>query len=155
MPPDSNTCADYSGNNLPFLLRAFRDDPIHSFSKQRKKKKSLYGEEKELFYCITCLRLITSGDQRIQVAGSHEHSFLNPGGCMYEIGCFQDAIGSVAQGVPTDEFTWFKGFRWRVAYCNRCFQHIGWQYLKNNQECFWGLILRLLTTGYNGNPGIG
>lgn len=151
MPPDTNTRADYNGNIQPYLLRAFRDDPIHSFSKQQKNKKSLHGEEKELLYCITCLRLITSGDQRIQVEGSHEHTFLNPGGCMYKIGCFQDAIGSVAQGMPTDEFTWFKGFHWRVAYCKKCFQHIGWQYLQSNQEYFWGLILRLLTTENKGN----
>jgi hypothetical protein len=129
-----------------FMLRSFRDDQLLSRTKPGRKKQPLNQEEKEFLYCAYCLKLITSADQRIRMGGTHEHTFSNPAGITFRIGCFQDAQGSVAHGIPTDEFTWFKGFQWCMAYCEGCLKHIGWQYLRNGQGAFWGLILNMLTT---------
>lgn len=134
------------GRQIPlFLFRALRDDQLLSRTKPRQKKKLLKLEEKELLYCAYCLNLITSGDQRIRI-GSHEHTFSNPAGIMFRIGCFQNAQGSVTHGIPIEEFTWFKGFQWCMAHCSGCLKHIGWQYTRSGQEGFWGLILNMLTT---------
>lgn len=128
-----------------FILRAFRDGQLFSKTKPRQKKKPLNQEEKELLYCAYCLNLITSGDQRIRMEGSHEHAFSNPAGITFNIGCFQSAQGTVTQGIPTEEFTWFKGFQWCMAHCSGCLKHIGWQYIQSGHGGFWGLILNMLT----------
>jgi hypothetical protein len=32
------------------------------------------------------------------------------------------------EGEPSAEFSWFPGFKWTVAVCVRCRQHLGWQF---------------------------
>jgi hypothetical protein len=146
LPSTSSGQAHLDAEARRFMLRAFKDDQVLSHTKPGRKKQPLGQEEKELLYCAYCLKLITSGDQRIRMGGSHEHTFSNPTGITFRIGCFQDAQGSVTHGIPTDEFTWFKGFQWSMAYCEGCLKHIGWQYLRSGQGAFWGLILNMLTT---------
>ncbi len=145
MPPNLNFYGHLNQLIPPYILRTFREDQVISIAKKKKKEKPIYEKEKELLYCISCLKLITSGDQRTRMGENHEHTFFNPGGFMFKIGCFRDAPGSVPQGIPTEEFTWFKGFSWCLAQCGGCFQHIGWHYLRNDQGDFWGLILNMLT----------
>ncbi len=136
----------YFGNRLKpsFLLRAFRENKVLSFTKKQSQEKPL--DEKEFLYCASCLTLITTGDQRILMEGGHEHTFFNPGGVIFKIGCFQEAPGSFAQGAATADFSWFTGFQWRVAHCGGCLQHMGWQYLQKEKRGFWGMILDQLTS---------
>ena len=44
-------------------------------------------------------------------------------------------------GPETDEFTWFKGYRWRIAVCGRCQVHLGWRFRSANRAEFHALIL--------------
>jgi len=126
-----------------FLLRAFRENKVLSVTKKQSQEKPF--DEKEFLYCVSCLTFITIGDQRISMEGGHEHTFFNPGGVIFRIGCFQEAPGSFGQGPATEEFSWFSGFQWRVAYCGGCHQHMGWQYLQKEKRGFWGLIIDQLT----------
>ena len=128
------------------MLRAIDEKKVSSITKRKPKEESDYEEEKELLYCTFCLKLITSGDQRIRVEGNHEHLFINPAGVAFNIGCFGDVPGAVFQGIQTKEFTWFKGYQWRMAHCSECLTHIGWQYRQGGQGSFSGLILTKLTT---------
>ena len=137
----------YSSQPIPpLMLRDFDEKKISSIARRKPKSVPNYEEEKELLYCTYCLKLITSGDQRIEIGESHEHLFTNPAGITFSIGCFREAPGAVFQGTPSAEFTWFKGYQWRMAYCNKCFIHIGWQFLQGSQTYFAGLILTRLTT---------
>lgn len=137
----------YSNQPIPpFMLRALDEKKLSAKTKRKPKKEPDSEEEKELLYCTYCLKLITSGDQRIRIEGSHEHVFINPAGVAFNIGCFGDVPGAVFQGMPTEEFTWFKGYQWRMAHCSGCHTHIGWQYLQGDQSGFSGLILTRLTT---------
>jgi hypothetical protein len=46
-------------------------------------------------------------------------------------------------GGASAEFSWFSGYRWRVALCGRCLGHLGWRFEQG--DSFYGLILdRLL-----------
>ena len=134
---------------VPLMFRNFDEKRVSSIKKRKLKNGFDSEEEKELLYCTYCLKLITSGDERIQMGGSHEHLFTNPGGITFKVGCFRQVPGAVFEGTPTEEFTWFKGYQWRMANCSGCLTHIGWQYLHGGQGSFSGLILTRLTTKKN------
>jgi hypothetical protein len=84
----------------------------------------------------------------IEVEGSHQHTFANPEGILFQIGCFRSAAGCGHIRPATYEWSWFKGFRWSVALCTKCLTHLGWLYTSTAGESFYGLILsRLVSPG--------
>ncbi|MBW2042202.1 MAG: hypothetical protein JRI76_09240 [Deltaproteobacteria bacterium] len=91
--------------------------------------------------CRACGRIITRTGHRTEVDGAHQHTFANPHGIVFQIGCFKDATGCALAGPATDDFTWFKGFAWRVAVCGSCLTHMGWMYVSSSGASFFGLIL--------------
>jgi hypothetical protein len=95
----------------------------------------------EHIFCRQCYRIITQPNARINVDGAHRHTFANPHGLVFEIGCFKTASGCVHTGFSSDEFTWFKGFSWSVAVCRTCFTHLGWRFVSPSASEFYGLIL--------------
>ena len=99
------------------------------------------AEKKENILCRQCRGIITSVSKGIAVNGAHRHAFANPEGIVYEIGCFFSAPGCASTGPPTDEFSWFRGFSWRVAVCRTCRTHLGWLFIGSAQNTFSGLIL--------------
>lgn len=101
-------------------------------------------QEEKYLLCKQCENRITLPNHRIEVAGNFEHTFLNPGGHVFHIGCFYAADGCLALGVPTAEWTWFEGFEWQVALCNQCNSHLGWFYRSREEQHFYGLIMNLL-----------
>ena len=98
--------------------------------------------------CRQCLHMITHRSQQIIVDGAHKHTFANPHGIVFEIGCFKSAIGCGYVGQPSGEFSWFSGFMWQVAVCGSCLTHVGWLFTSSSFESFIGLILdRLAESG--------
>jgi hypothetical protein len=102
-------------------------------------------EEEEYILCRQCRQAITRPAERITVQGSHQHTFANPHGIVYEILCFRSADGCTTSGPSTDEFTWFKGYRWRVAVCRACLIHLGWYFASDSGDRFYGLIVDRLS----------
>ena len=100
--------------------------------------------EKRLF-CAACRRPVTHQDERIIVQGGHEHRCTNPQGISYHIGCFREAAGCAAVGEATTEYTWFKGYAWRIATCAHCHVHLGWHF-QSESDYFHGLIVARLTS---------
>ena len=103
-------------------------------------------EEKEetglndAIYCKVCGRVVTGREQKIAVHGSHAHTFFNPAGIVFELGCFSVAPGCHSAGEATSEFTWFAGYVWRFALCRQCNSHLGW-FFEGVTSSFFGLIL--------------
>jgi hypothetical protein len=98
-------------------------------------------DDGEAIRCRACGRTITRASERAEVEGAHQHTFANPQGVVFQIGCFQSAWGCALVGSATDDFTWFKGFTWRVAVCGSCLTHMGWLYASSGGSYFYGLIL--------------
>lgn len=90
--------------------------------------------------CSQCRAIITHASQRWAVNGTHQYTFANPHGLVFDIGCFRSAVGVVPVGPATDEFSWFRGFRWRVGLCRSCQSHMGWLFSGGDNR-FYGLIL--------------
>lgn len=106
------------------------------------------GEEEErAILCAQCGHEVTSERHKIAVDGGFEHSFANPAGVVYHIGCFGEAPGCGPTGRESGEFTWFEGYTWQVAVCRGCMTHLGWKY-QSERDSFFGLILpRLQESG--------
>jgi hypothetical protein len=99
----------------------------------------------EVLVCRRCGLHITSGKQRISVNGSHEHTFVNPEGISFCIGCFGYVQGCLFRGEPSEQWSWFKGYCWRITYCAGCGLHLGWCY-SSADDVFHGLVLRSLSS---------
>ncbi len=95
--------------------------------------------------CAHCGHEVTTLSEQIEVSGAHRHSFANPHGFVFEVGCFNSAAGCRAAGPPSGEFTWFAGYNWRLALCGRCLAHLGWYFMLPGSDGFIALVLdRLL-----------
>jgi hypothetical protein len=105
------------------------------------------SDENEYILCARCRRVITTAAHRIDVNGSHLHTFANPHGIVFEIGCFRGATGCTYQGAMTDDFSWFPGFGWKITGCGTCLTHLGWLFISGNGGNFHGLILDRLVEG--------
>lgn len=90
--------------------------------------------------CKFCRNIITSKDKKIDIAGSHQHTLFNPEGIVFEVVCFKDATGCRVTGGPTLNFSWFEGFTWQFSLCSKCSAHLGWFYLSQQGQNFFGLI---------------
>lgn len=97
-------------------------------------------------YCSACGFMVTRARWRLSVDG-HEHVFFNPAGRVFRILCFREATGIVDRGVPTDEFTWFKGYLWNFGLCRGCGAHMGWRFTGGDDPgLFFGLIKEKLSS---------
>ncbi len=116
---------------------------------KKKKRKTEKEDEKQpekerYLLCKQCENKISKPDYRSEIQGAFDHTFLNPSGQVFHIGCFRRADGCVVLGEASSEWTWFQGFHWRVALCGQCLTHLGWFYFNEDESSFFGLILDAL-----------
>ena len=97
--------------------------------------------DERLIRCRECLFPIAREEDRTAMSGAFQHTFANPAGIVFTIGCFRTAEGCAQVGPASDEFTWFGGFAWRVGVCRGCLAHLGWFFAAPSGAAFWGLIL--------------
>ncbi len=94
--------------------------------------------------CIACRSAVTARSEAVRIAGAHTHEFSNPAGERFRIGCFSSAPGALAHGEASDYWSWFDGYRWRVAACRACGLQLGWHFGNSGGHGFFGLILAAL-----------
>ena len=97
----------------------------------------------EALRCAVCDHRITDRGYRSDMSGAHEHTFVNPGGFAFRVGCFVAAPGCKHVGETTAAFSWFPGWTWQIAICARCHAHVGWIFRCSGEQ-FHGLILATL-----------
>ncbi|MEW6672618.1 MAG: cereblon family protein [Thermodesulfobacteriota bacterium] len=95
----------------------------------------------EAILCGHCHQVLTDPSERIRIQGAHRHTFANPHGIVFQIGCFRSVRGCGQVGPATSEWSWFKGYSWRILVCRMCLTHLGWLYTSAGDEGFSGLIL--------------
>jgi hypothetical protein len=99
------------------------------------------SKESRYIICRQCGQRLTRPNERIAVNGSHTHTFANPSGLVFEIGCFNMARGCLFIGPSSMEFQWFTGYSWQIAICSACQTHLGWLFLGQHSHQFFGFIL--------------
>ena len=103
------------------------------------------SEEERWIICRQCQQRLTRPSERTSINGSHRHTFANPSGVVFGLGCFKLVRGCNFIGPPSYEFPWFSGYSWQIAICNTCQTHLGWLFRGGEGNQFFGLILdRLL-----------
>ena len=96
--------------------------------------------EHKRYVCRQCRQQITQPGFQLNIQGSHQHTFANPSGIVFDIQCFSNAQGYSFIGPSSDEFTWFSGYTWRIVICSSCLTHIGWYFSKDSGNGFFGFI---------------
>jgi hypothetical protein len=119
-------------------LRDRADAPVADDEEKTKPAETEGG--REILACASCRRPITSGAARIRVGDAHAHSFVNPHGLEFRIGCFGLASGLLTIGDPETFWSWFPGYAWQIEVCAACHQHLGWEF-RSSDHRFHGLIL--------------
>lgn len=70
-------------------------------------------------------------------------SFVNPGGYIHDTLTVKSTRGLFQEAGWEDLFSWFPGYKWRMAHCSICGRHIGWCYkhidAKTRPKRFFGL----------------
>lgn len=99
------------------------------------------SDQERWIVCRQCRQRLTRPSERTSVNGSHRHTFANPSGMVFEIGCFRMARGCAFIGPPSYEFPWFAGHSWQIAICSTCQTHLGWLFQGQGGNQFFGLIL--------------
>ncbi len=112
-------------------------------------KTDTLSREDEIIICASCHHHITDPTRQIIVNNSFHHTFANPHGCVFEIGCFAEARGCRPGSISSNEFSWFIGYSWEIGVCNYCSTHIGWIFSSESNiltvtRQFYGLILERL-----------
>jgi hypothetical protein len=132
-----------------FLLQRKSDRPADL--REPEKRETPVDESGRVLLCVRCLQAVTTTGARIEISGRHAHTFANPHGFVFHIGCFAVAPGCAAVGEPTTDFTWFPRFAWQIATCQGCREHLGWIF-RSTDSRFHGLILdRLVEAEGPGN----
>jgi hypothetical protein len=99
--------------------------------------------EDDALRCAACDHRITDRAYAVERGGAHEHTFVNPAGFSFRIGCFVAAPGCAHVGAPSEAFSWFPGWKWQIAVCGRCHTHVGWIFRLAGEQ-FHGLIVSAL-----------
>lgn len=95
--------------------------------------------------CKACLNELTNNTELLPVEGKINHFFTNPSGIGFDLQTYRSAHGASLGGTTSEYFSWFEGFAWQHAFCNRCHQHIGWYFSCDGNAGFYALIIdRLL-----------
>jgi hypothetical protein len=121
-------------------LEAFRDRPAPAADRDEKPSPVADEGGRQVLACARCHRPITSATARIAVGGAHEHTFVNPHGLEFRIGCFALVTGCIASGEPTTFWSWFPGYAWQIEHCASCLEHLGWEFGSADHR-FHGLVL--------------
>lgn len=137
-----NDCNIHRGRGIIRLLKSSGDVPDPDAIIKSEKKFGL--KEDHVIICRECGNPVTAPDFVITANNHHRHTFINPAGVTYQIGCFSSAPGCMVFGEPVFEHTWFTGFAWNYSICSGCRVHLGW-YFQNNGKGFFGLILDMLS----------
>ena len=112
-----------------------KDDPSSSSSTDTVEK------VERAVRCGRCDHALTSEREKIEVAGRHAHTFMNPSGVIFHIVCYREVPGATIEGPHEKETSWFPDTAWQYANCERCRGQIGWAYVNlEGGERFFGLI---------------
>ena len=94
--------------------------------------------------CIACEVEITSLSQLFGKDGEPpDRVFFNPAGLVMKLLTVRRATNLRLVGSPTDEFSWFPGWTWRIALCAGCGGQLGWLFEAlgdGEPPSFWGLL---------------
>jgi hypothetical protein len=104
------------------------------------------ADPERVVVCSSCTHTLAKVTDRLDVAGRHLHTCVNPAGYVYRIACYRRAAGVIGTGSFSDHHSWFAGYSWQIACCGRCSVHLGWAFSGEGED-FYGLIANRIDEG--------
>ncbi|CAI9267840.1 unnamed protein product [Lactuca saligna] len=94
--------------------------------------------------CKSCQTVIASrSDMLVMSSDGPLGAYVNPSGYVHEIMTLLKANGLALIGVPSEEYSWFPGYAWTIAYCATCEYQMGWLFTATKKKLkprsFWGI----------------
>jgi len=106
------------------------------------------GNGAKAYHCSNCGGLVSSSDRLVAIGDQQRHQFVNPAGFECHFYTFASCPGAMATGTPTQEYSWFDGYGWQLAFCRTCGLHLGWRYAAADRQVrpaeFWGILITQL-----------
>ncbi len=130
-----------SSVSVPFYVNFFEFDNHVDINKKTDYQNCINDDQDSTIICQNCETSITANQYKINRDRRHKHTFNNPLGEHYTIGCFSYAQNTLSIGKPTEEWTWFTGYTWTICVCANCDSHLGWYFDKSQEQSFFGFIL--------------
>ena len=127
--------------NTPLALRPKKGPHQHSDIESKAEEAPSPEDEASRIVCRQCRQRLTQANHRLSVDGSHQHTFANPSGVVFEIVCYYPVSGITLVGSPSSEFAWFSGHTWQIGICATCRTHLGWLFRSPANEVFYALIV--------------
>lgn len=94
--------------------------------------------------CSRCSHVLADAADTHEIQGAIEHEFVNPFGVVHHFRCYRHALGCSTRGTAHHADTWFPGYRWKMATCGNCEDHLGW--LFESGDSFFGLLVAKIVT---------
>lgn len=94
--------------------------------------------------CWKCAHVLADAADTHEIHGGVEHEFSNPYGVVHRFRCYRHALGCSTKGSAYHADTWFPGYRWKLATCGNCDDHLGW--LFEAGDSFFGLLVSKIVT---------
>ena len=134
------------GNAMEFAIQWYLfDSRLRPAARRKEREAGIDADKKHRgrILCRPCHFPITSKAMALSVDGQDTHVRVNPAGFSYSFTCYREAPGCTVIGEATAKYSWFQGYRWRLAICAACGEHLGWHF--SGETPFFGLIVdRLL-----------
>lgn len=130
---------------MEIAIQWYLFDSRSGSAERRKERESgidAHKKHRGRILCRSCHFPITSKTMALSIDGQDTHVRVNPAGVSYSFACYREAPGCTVIGEATSEFSWFRGYRWRLALCAACGEHIGWHFA--GETPFFGLIVNRL-----------
>jgi len=114
------------------------------------------GENQSKAYrCTGCKSVITYSDRLVALLGDNWHRFRYSAGVFCELFTFSSCPGAFNIGHPNENYSWFPGYGWSFALCQKCGNHLGWHYKASSRLSeiveftgieelpeFWGIMVK-------------
>jgi hypothetical protein len=132
-------------NAMEFTIQWYLFDSRSGHAERRKARETGIDADKKRrgrVLCRACQFPITSKSMALSIDGQDTHVRVNPAGYRYSFAGYREAPGCTVIGEATAKFSWFQGYRWRLALCAACGEHLGWHF--SGETPFFGLIVNRL-----------
>lgn len=99
--------------------------------------------------CAKCQQEIAKKSAIFCMRAPYEvQAFVNPHGYTFEVLTVKSATHVVWDTRVSTDFSWFKGYAWRLLFCERCLAHLGWRFEGAGEgdepNEFFGLVVRAI-----------
>ncbi len=80
--------------------------------------------------CKAC-RNVTKFCHVSELIVSRFHHYLNPHFFLHRVLLARQVGQMLDTGQPSSDTSWFSGYGWQISYCNRCTEHVGWKFSRD------------------------